>query len=165
LLGNINSFLYAVDIQGDIKSQCTCKAGFPLRPYRIVTYRSIFFCVEVISSTLVQSGNKEIRYVSVRLKWKTSLKPVFHFDRIVAKRSVFLCFLTTREELMTSTQKKMLRYVTIRLKWKTGFTATAIIFVRHNITHAYIQRSVIHTLKLICCSKNELCPQTQGKYP
>ena len=30
-------------------------AGFPLQPYayRIVTYRSIFFCVEVISSTLV----------------------------------------------------------------------------------------------------------------
>jgi hypothetical protein len=51
----------------------------------------------------------------------TFLKPVFHFNRIVAKRSVFLCFLTTRAELMTSTQKKMLRYVTIRLKWKTGF--------------------------------------------
>jgi hypothetical protein len=49
------------------------------------------------------------------------LKPVFHFNRIVAKRSVFLCFLTIRVELMTSTQKKMLRYVTIRLKWKTGF--------------------------------------------
>ena len=31
-----------------------------------------------------------------------------------------LCFLTTRVELMTSTQNKMLRYVTIRLKWKTG---------------------------------------------
>jgi hypothetical protein len=49
------------------------------------------------------------------------LKLVFHFNRIVLKRSVFLCFLTTRVELMTSTQKKMLRYVTIRLKWKTGF--------------------------------------------
>jgi hypothetical protein len=48
------------------------------------------------------------------------VKPVFHFNRIVAKRSVFLCFLTTRVELMTSTQKTMLRYVTIRLKWKTG---------------------------------------------
>jgi hypothetical protein len=48
-------------------------------------------------------------------------KLVFHFNRIVAKRSVFLCFLTTRVELMTSTQKRMLRYVTIRLKWKTGF--------------------------------------------
>jgi hypothetical protein len=50
------------------------------------------------------------------------LKPVFHFNRIVPKRSVFLCFLTTRVELMTSTQKKMLRYVTIRLKWKTGLS-------------------------------------------
>jgi hypothetical protein len=51
------------------------------------------------------------------------LKPVFHFNCIVAKRSVFLCFLTTRVELMTSTQKKMLRYVTIRLKWKTGLSS------------------------------------------
>ena len=58
------------------------------------------------------------KYVSL-----ASIKPVFHFNRIVAKRRVFLCFLTTRVELMTSTQKKMLRYVTIRLKWKTGFTA------------------------------------------
>ncbi len=39
------------------------KAGFHFN--RIVTYRSIFFCVEIISSTLVL-GNKEIRYVSVR---------------------------------------------------------------------------------------------------
>ena len=38
-----------------------------------------------------------------------AIKPVFHFNRIVPKRSVFLCFLTTRVELMTSTQKKMLR--------------------------------------------------------
>jgi hypothetical protein len=52
-----------------------------------------------------------------------AVKPVFHFNRIVAKRSVFLCFLSTRVELMTSTQKKMLRYVTIRLKWKTGLKA------------------------------------------
>jgi hypothetical protein len=44
----------------------------------------------------------------------STLKPVFHFNRIVAKRSVFLCFLSTRVELMTSTQKKMLRYVTLR---------------------------------------------------
>ncbi len=39
------------------------KAGFHFN--RIVTYRSIFFCAETISSTLVL-GNKEIRYVSVR---------------------------------------------------------------------------------------------------
>ena len=44
------------------------------------------------------------------------LKPVFHFNRIVAKRSVFLCFLSTRVELMTSTQKKMPRYVTIEVE-------------------------------------------------
>ena len=50
----------------------------------------------------------------------TGLKAVFHFNRIVPKRSVFLCFLSDSVELMTLTQKKMLRYVTIRLKWKTG---------------------------------------------
>ena len=44
------------------------------------------------------------------------VKPVFHFNRIVAKRSVFLCFLTTRVELMTWKQKKMLRYVTIEVE-------------------------------------------------
>ena len=46
-----------------------------------------------------------------------SLKPVFHFNRIVPKRSVFLYFLRTRVELMTSTQNKMLRYVTIEVNW------------------------------------------------
>jgi hypothetical protein len=45
------------------------------------------------------------------------LKPVFHLNRIVAKRSVFLCFLTTRVELMTSTQKKMLRFNFVRLNF------------------------------------------------
>ena len=64
------------------------------------------------------------------------VKPVFHFNRIVAKRSVFLCFLSTRVELMTSTQKKMLRYVTLRyvtlrLKWKTGLKFS------FNFTHVF----------------------------
>jgi hypothetical protein len=56
-----------------------------------------------------------LRQIAFRLNllMRSRLKPVFHFNRIVAKRSVFLCFLTTRVELMTSTQKKMLRYVTI----------------------------------------------------
>ena len=39
----------------------------------------------------------------------------------VAKRSVFLCSMSTRLELMILTQKKMLRDITKRLKWKTGF--------------------------------------------
>ena len=53
-----------------------------------------------------------------------NLKPVFHFNRIVAERSVFHCFMTTQAELMTCTQWNTLRFATIRLKWKTGFTAT-----------------------------------------
>ncbi len=46
-----------------LKGWTVLKADFHFN--RIVTYRSIFFCVETISSTLVL-GNKEIRYVSVR---------------------------------------------------------------------------------------------------
>ncbi len=47
------------------------KAGFHFN--RIVTYRSIFFCVETISSTLVL-GNT-IRFGTIRLKWKPALTP------------------------------------------------------------------------------------------
>ena len=43
------------------------------------------------------------------------VKAVFHFNRIVAKRSLFHCFETTQVELMTT-----LRFATIRLRWKTG---------------------------------------------
>jgi hypothetical protein len=97
---------------------------------RIVTYRSIFFCVKVISSTLVvRKQRNTLRFATIRLKWKTSFKAVFHFNRIVPKRSVFLCFLSGSVELMTSTQKKMLRYVTIRLKWKTGFSLDLVQFL------------------------------------
>jgi hypothetical protein len=32
--------------------------------------------------------------------FKATFKPVFHFNRIVPKRSVFLCFLSGRVELM-----------------------------------------------------------------
>ena len=39
------------------------KAGFPLQPYRIVTYRSIFFCVEVITGFVV-SKTKKIQRLS-----------------------------------------------------------------------------------------------------
>ena len=58
---------YPVDyypvLSGKMVSGTSLKAGFHFN--RIVMYRSIFFCVETISSTLVL-GNKEIRYVSVR---------------------------------------------------------------------------------------------------
>jgi hypothetical protein len=60
------------------------------------------------------------KYISCKSWWRgyhghtMRIKPVFHFNRIVPKRSVFLCFLSGSVELMTSTQKRML------LKWKTG---------------------------------------------
>jgi hypothetical protein len=44
-----------------------------------------------------------IRFGTVRYgRSENSLKPVFHFNRIVSKRSVFLCFLSGNVELMTS---------------------------------------------------------------
>jgi hypothetical protein len=50
------------------------KASFPLQPYRIVTYRSIFFCVEVISSTQPPRKQRNtLRFGTIRLKWKTGL--------------------------------------------------------------------------------------------
>ena len=114
---------------------------------RIVTYRSILFCIEVISSTLVlRKQRNTLRFGTKRLKWKTGFKPVFHFNRIVAKRSVFLCFLTTRVELMTSTQKKMLRYVTIRLKWKTGLINCTVPYRTPYTVH----RTVLHRTRPYC---------------
>ena len=50
-----------------------------------------------------------------------TVRPVFHYIRIVVKRSVLLCFMSTLIELMIWTQKKMLCYATIHLKWKTAF--------------------------------------------
>ena len=47
-------------------------------------------------------------------------KPVFHFNRIVAKRTVFHCFVNTQADLMIWTQKNTLRFATIRLEWKTA---------------------------------------------
>jgi trehalose-6-phosphate synthase len=61
-------------------------------------------------------SNQQLKYSINHYTGSLPIKPVFHFNRIVAKRSVFLCFLTTRVELMTSTQKKMLRYVTVEVK-------------------------------------------------
>ena len=52
------------------------KAGFHLN--RIVTYRSIFFCVETISSTLVlRKQRNTIRFGTIRLKWKPAFRRVF----------------------------------------------------------------------------------------
>ena len=70
-------------------------------------------------SKLVLVGNKQTKD-SVLSGPIGRLKPVSHFTRIVAKRSVLLCFMSTRIELMIWTQKKMLRYATIRLKWRTA---------------------------------------------
>ena len=64
----------------------------------------------------------------------------FHFNR-----SVFLSFLSTIVQLMTSKQKKMLCYVAIRLKWKTaikgigyGIDLNVIWFVRLEEAFCYV---------------------------
>ena len=49
-----------------------------------------------------------------------TLKAVFHFNRIVAKRSVFHCFVNTEAKLMYGHNR--IRYVSIQLKWKTALT-------------------------------------------
>ena len=48
------------------------------------------------------------------------LKAVFHFRRIVAKRTVIHCFVSTQAELMIWTQKNTRHFATIRLKWKAA---------------------------------------------
>ena len=57
----------------------------------------------------------KIENLATRLQCTEIVKAVFHFNRIVPKGRVFLCFLNTKVELMTSIEKKMLRYVTIKL--------------------------------------------------
>jgi hypothetical protein len=42
-------------------------------------------------------------------------------DLIISQFPLFLCFLSTRLELMTSTQKEMLRYITS--KWKLALVS------------------------------------------
>jgi hypothetical protein len=57
-----------------------------------------------------------------RKKCLTLLKAIFHFNRIVLKRSVFLCFLSTRVELYNDLDtKENATNVTMQLKWKTTF--------------------------------------------
>ena len=48
------------------------------------------------------------------------VRPVFHFNRTVPKRGVFLCLVSFQAELMTLGQEKTLRFGTVRLEWKTG---------------------------------------------
>ena len=59
------------------------------------------------------------------------LRPVFHFNRTVPKRSVFLCLVSFQAELMTLGQKKTLRFSTVRLEWKTGLRAPQAATIRH----------------------------------
>ena len=59
---------------------------FRLKPVfhfnRIVTYRSIFFCVKVISSTLsLRKQRNTLRFGTIRLKWKTA------FNHRIRKRT------------------------------------------------------------------------------
>jgi hypothetical protein len=47
---------------------------------RIVTYCSIFFCVEVISSTLVlRKQRNTLRFATIRLKWKTGFRHIHYY--------------------------------------------------------------------------------------
>ena len=63
----------------------------------------------------------------ILIAWVKKLKAIFHSHCIVAKRSVFHCFVNTQAEVMIWTQWNMLRFATIRLKWKTGLTTVSLI--------------------------------------
>ena len=52
-------------------------------------------------------------------------------DLIISQFPLFLCFLSTRLELMTSTQKEMLRYV--KTKWKTNGKLALVSLYKHCI--------------------------------
>ena len=72
-----------------------------------------------VSKSLVphyRSGNKETRYV-----YADTIKPVFHFNRIVTYRSILFCFQVISSTLVLRKRGNTLRFATIRLKWKTGF--------------------------------------------
>ena len=88
-------------------------------------------CSTIIQFFWAYHRNFCVSGVPICCSYRIMLKPVFHFNRIVPKRGVFLCFLTTRVELMTLTQKKMLRYVTIRLKWKTGLIDASMVLAKY----------------------------------
>ena len=68
-------------------------------------------------------------------------KPVFHFNRTVPKRGVFLCLVSFEAELMTLGQTKTLRFGTVRLEWKTGFRT------KENATFRYGTVAVENGLK------------------
>ena len=58
-----------------------------------------------------------------KLSWvEPAFKAVFHFKRIVAKRSVFFCVHVISFVWAVTKQWNTVRFATIRLKWKTGFS-------------------------------------------
>ena len=80
-----------------------------------------------------EDGKYSLRFVQFRYgSWKgcthrtnrtireKDLKAVFHFNRIVAKRSVFHCVHIISFAWVLTKYWNTLRFATIRLKWKTG---------------------------------------------
>jgi hypothetical protein len=59
---------------------------------------------------------KMLRYVTIRLKWKSAFKPVFHFNRIVTYRSIFFCVEVISSTLPLRKQRNTLRFG-IRYDW------------------------------------------------
>ena len=80
----------------------------------------------------------------------------FHFTRIIAKGTVFYCFMSNRARLMTVTQKNLLaygmvRYVEVDNGHKPLNKSRIVLF--HFWT---IDALLIHMVK-ITCVKNETC--------
>jgi hypothetical protein len=73
-----------------------------------VTWPLVWWMIESVCVVEVISTYIKLDRFKLFRECSTYEKRINHFNRIVPKRSVFLCFLSTRVELMTSTQKKML---------------------------------------------------------
>ena len=69
-----------------------CKARFSLQTYRIriVSYRSNFFCVNIISSTQVLMEQRNmLRFATIRVNWKTSFSHITVFN--LCYKIAFFC--------------------------------------------------------------------------
>ena len=82
-------------------------------------------------------------------------KPVFHFNRIVAIRSVFYWVHTISSVWVFKKQSNMLRYATIPLKWKIGYRIPELVIVNiqllfHLFSHTAFLRSSLYTCRRRC---------------
>ena len=98
-------------------------SGFPTLPsYFWVILVSACFYFSLDAEALSKHVNNMRTSRLIQAACCTLIKAIFHFNRIVAKRTIFHCFVSTQAELIIWTQNNTLLFATVRLKWKTAFT-------------------------------------------